>query len=212
MSASLFGYYINLDERGEFYADVRNSAGETICEFHTQDARELIEDGLIKNIRDPHEVGRHLISTGVLPSGSELLSSVEFEKRQAVYESLGGDHYVTVKVRALVKKKDLHEFDRADFGLITGSHIYIINDLERLFDQFHPNDPDEMRGMSPIERARFILTEKALDDYHESFAIKVLEDFEIVAEPSPKAVADGVRHLLTKGREAALSDDRSPGL
>ena len=37
-----FKYYINLDERGEFFADVRNSNDETIFEIHDF---EIFEDG-----------------------------------------------------------------------------------------------------------------------------------------------------------------------
>lgn len=42
-------YYINLDERGEFKADVRNDKGETIFEI---EGAEIFEDGFMKYKND----------------------------------------------------------------------------------------------------------------------------------------------------------------
>ncbi len=212
MSGPLYGYYINLDERGEFCADVRNAAGESLWEFNTQEVQELIRDGFIKNIRDPNEVGEHLIGIGILPADGQLLSSAEFEQRQTVFESLARDHYVTVKATPLVEQAQLHIFDRSEYSFITGPHKFIINDLERLIEDFEPRDPDAMQGKSPIDRVRHMLEETSLDQFHEIVPIMMLEDFEIVAEPSPKAVADGVRYLLANVREASPADDSTPGL
>lgn len=33
----IFGYFVNLDERGEFYADVRDEAGKTVYEIRSED-------------------------------------------------------------------------------------------------------------------------------------------------------------------------------
>ncbi len=42
-------YYINLDERGEFYADVRDEQEKTIFEIHGFD---IFEDGFMRHKRD----------------------------------------------------------------------------------------------------------------------------------------------------------------
>lgn len=58
-------YFINLDERGEFYSDVRVArTGRTIAEFRTDDAIEWAEDG--DDIRDAEAVLAHLQYLGVL--------------------------------------------------------------------------------------------------------------------------------------------------
>jgi hypothetical protein len=64
-------YFINLDERGEFYSDVRNAkTGETLIEFHTEEAIEWTEDG--DNIRDAKTVLTYLIDVGVVRKGSTI--------------------------------------------------------------------------------------------------------------------------------------------
>lgn len=39
-------YYINLDERGEFYADIRTQSGESIIEIDTDYAQFLSDEGV----------------------------------------------------------------------------------------------------------------------------------------------------------------------
>ena len=46
-------YFVNLDERGEFHADVRTENGTTIFEIEgITHLNELVEDGFIKHSRD----------------------------------------------------------------------------------------------------------------------------------------------------------------
>lgn len=53
-STGPFGYYVNLDERGDFYADVRDPSGETIFEIHAEGdgSIALIEDGFMRHKTD----------------------------------------------------------------------------------------------------------------------------------------------------------------
>ena len=66
-----YEYFINLDERGEFYSDVRvASTGRTVSEFDTEEAIEWAEDGY--NIRDPETVLMNLIERGIVRKGSTI--------------------------------------------------------------------------------------------------------------------------------------------
>ena len=50
-------YYINLDERGEFYADVRTMAGETVFEMHGFD---IFNDGFMSDKNDIDGLTKYL--------------------------------------------------------------------------------------------------------------------------------------------------------
>ena len=58
-----YEYFINLDERGEFYADVRNSVGSTVFEIKGFD---IFEDGFMKHKDDIDGLRKHLISLGIM--------------------------------------------------------------------------------------------------------------------------------------------------
>lgn len=81
----LFGYYINLDERGEFYADVRNRNEDTIFEVHSNEEGvvELIEDGFMKHTCDLAGLSEHLSSIGFIPKGAIIHPMGEFEEMLA---------------------------------------------------------------------------------------------------------------------------------
>lgn len=53
----IFEYFINLDERGSFYADVRNPNGETVFEIKSgnelpEDCSDIFQDGFMKHKND----------------------------------------------------------------------------------------------------------------------------------------------------------------
>lgn len=76
-----FGYYVNLDERGEFYADVRNESGDTVFEIRLPDEEggSIIEDGFMRDKEDISGLQSYLIDLKVLPEDAELLASRDFE-------------------------------------------------------------------------------------------------------------------------------------
>lgn len=55
-------YYINLDERGEFFADVRRD-DKTIFEIK---GSEIFEDGFMKHKNDLIGLSQHLYELGIL--------------------------------------------------------------------------------------------------------------------------------------------------
>lgn len=81
---SIFGYYINLDERGRFYADVRDEDGETVFEIKAGDLLEddesdIFQDGFMKNKNDLPGLTEYMKDLGVVPPDARLLSANQFE-------------------------------------------------------------------------------------------------------------------------------------
>lgn len=86
-----FGYYVNLDERGDFYADVRDPTGETIFEIRSEDdgSIALIEDGFMRHKTDLDGLAKHLAALGLMDHGADLLASDRFKARlEDDYENL----------------------------------------------------------------------------------------------------------------------------
>jgi len=69
LTMKAFEYYINLDERGEFFADVRDSNGETIYEIHGFD---LFEERYMLDKYDVENLADYLADLGILPAGSAI--------------------------------------------------------------------------------------------------------------------------------------------
>ncbi len=87
--ANIFGYYIDLDERGDFYADVRDQAGKTIYEIRIDGGDDdagsnLFEDGFMSNKNDIAGLERHLRDMGSIPADGRVLASASFENEIAL--------------------------------------------------------------------------------------------------------------------------------
>ena len=76
-----FEYHINLDERGSFYADVRNAAtNETVFEIKAgnelgEDETSIFEDGFMRDKHDMDGLTSYLTDLGIIPQGAEIVSS-----------------------------------------------------------------------------------------------------------------------------------------
>lgn len=62
-------YFINTDERGEFYADVRTPKGKTIFEIHGGD---IFEYGFMHHKHDTRGLLEYLRSIGIAKPGDSL--------------------------------------------------------------------------------------------------------------------------------------------
>jgi hypothetical protein len=67
---SFLTYFINLDERGDFYADVRNAFDKTVFEIS---GFEIFEDGFMSNSRDLVGLKDYLVSLGVMMDHQSLI-------------------------------------------------------------------------------------------------------------------------------------------
>ena len=65
-----YEYFINLDERGEFYADVRDPDGNTVFEVK---GFEVFEDGFVDHKYDLESLEDHLHMLGFMPKGVSLV-------------------------------------------------------------------------------------------------------------------------------------------
>lgn len=82
----IYGYYINLDERGDFYADVRDAEGKTVFDIRAggslgEDESSIFEDGFMRDKHDTSGLTEYLRSLGVIPQEAEVLSGSDFERR-----------------------------------------------------------------------------------------------------------------------------------
>lgn len=70
MKDQTYEYYINLDERGEFYADVRDEDGQTVFEIK---GPEGIEAAFMNGPNDLRGLGQYLRIMGVISKGSMVV-------------------------------------------------------------------------------------------------------------------------------------------
>jgi hypothetical protein len=66
-----YQYYINLDERGEFSADVRDPNGKTVVEF----GEGIFEDGFMRNKNDISGLEDYLKSVKIIKSSDRLVKA-----------------------------------------------------------------------------------------------------------------------------------------
>lgn len=66
---STFYYYINLDERGEFNADVRDEDGKTVFEI---DGFDIFEDGFMHNSEDLDGLEEYLTDLEIIDEDDEI--------------------------------------------------------------------------------------------------------------------------------------------
>lgn len=73
-----FQYFINLDERGSFSADVRNEQGETVFTIKAgdelaEDETSIFEDGFMRDKNDLEGLREHLMELGIMEIGQNLV-------------------------------------------------------------------------------------------------------------------------------------------
>lgn len=82
MQREIFGFFVNLDERGDFYADVRNSEGKTVLEIKTGpngEPPELIESGYMTNKQDIQGLTDYMREMSLIGKEDRVLPSAKFE-------------------------------------------------------------------------------------------------------------------------------------
>lgn len=71
----IFKYYVNLDERGDFNADVRDQNGTSVYEIHDADHLwEMIDAGYLEGKRDLTGLQDYLVGTLVMGEDDRLVS------------------------------------------------------------------------------------------------------------------------------------------
>lgn len=71
MNYASFHYHINLDERGEFRADVRGNDEDTLW---STDGFDIFEDGFMRHKDDMDGLADYLVSLGIMPAGASLIN------------------------------------------------------------------------------------------------------------------------------------------
>jgi sulfur relay (sulfurtransferase) DsrC/TusE family protein len=67
----IFEYYINLDERGEFYADIRDKSEKSVVEIDTDYAHFLSDERV--NLKNVTQIRDYFRSIGLLPNDAILV-------------------------------------------------------------------------------------------------------------------------------------------
>lgn len=85
MRDPIYGYYINLDERGDFYADVRDAGGRSVYEIHAgnslgEDESSIFDDGYMRDKHDIAGLTEYLRSLGVIEQDAEIKKMADFER------------------------------------------------------------------------------------------------------------------------------------
>lgn len=103
-----FGYYINLDERGIFNADVRNMDGKTLLEVASDDEGSvwLIDDGYMRNTQDLSGLTQYAVDMQILPAGAQIHASSDFERLE---EEVGEAIAVIEQFEPSAKIADLYD-------------------------------------------------------------------------------------------------------
>ena len=75
---STWTYHINLDERGSFYADVRNPSGKTMFEIKAgnelpEGTSSIFDDGYMKHKHDIDGLKNYLVEIGIMSSKTRLI-------------------------------------------------------------------------------------------------------------------------------------------
>lgn len=101
-------YYlvVNLDERGEYSADVCNPKDEVVYSIATaEDMRSLIEDGFLryKADEDLSRLAKYLVALNIIPNHSQIYSEQEFDEKIRDQYAAGGVGMVGVKHFGKVK-------------------------------------------------------------------------------------------------------------
>lgn len=131
-----FGYYINLDERGSFDADLRDMDDNSLMTVSNEEQDGegndvqgeigLVEAGYMKHGRDIDGLASYAIQMGIIPAGSVVLNSRDFEAAQ---EELFDDWQACLKV--------LNQYDPQS----TVGHLYeeeeVADALEKLINDFN---------------------------------------------------------------------------
>ena len=73
-----FTYHIDLNERGSFVADVRNTSGKTVFTIKAgdelgADETSIFEDGFMKNIHDMDGLKEYMVEMGIMKPEQKLI-------------------------------------------------------------------------------------------------------------------------------------------
>lgn len=85
--ATKYGFYIDLDERGSFIADVRDANDKVVFEVRAgnelgEDETSIFDDGFMRDKNDLQGLQAYLVDLKVIGTDDEILGMREFEAWQ----------------------------------------------------------------------------------------------------------------------------------
>lgn len=112
----IFGYYVNKDERGEFYADVRDLDDESVYEVKSDDETgevPEVEDGFMRNTSDIAGLEKHLKMLNIIGHNAKLMDSSDFEEAKEEWENAEDEMGDASESRQRYTAYDLQKMDRS---------------------------------------------------------------------------------------------------
>lgn len=94
MSRQYFGFYVNLDERGEFFADVRNSQHVSVFSVRIpsdDESMDLVDAGYMSHPKDIGGLTDYLREMSVIGPDDRVLTSSEFEQKTSKENPIAED-------------------------------------------------------------------------------------------------------------------------
>lgn len=89
---TIYAYHVNLDERGDFRADVRDRQGKTVFEIEapaqSEDQSTIFDDGYMKDKHDLDGLTEYLRELGIIPADGEVMEASKAEPLFDVINSL----------------------------------------------------------------------------------------------------------------------------
>jgi hypothetical protein len=172
VATSTYEYHINLDERGQFYADVRNENGDTVYEikvgYGEEEDNNVFEDGFMQDKTDLRGLEDHLKELGFMKHGAKLVSGdqamqeevIPDEQDIALADEVGSGHFImpptaTEPMWSIVDASGaiVQQFNSEEEA----------NAAMATFEQ-EANDTDEEFGVTYKEQLQFERMELILDE------------------------------------------------
>ncbi len=130
-----FYLVVNLDERGEYSADVRNPKDEVVYSIEdSEQMNSLIQDGFLKYKADEdlNRLTKYLMDLGIIPNNSQIYSEEEFDdKIREEYTEGDEDEEFVVHGHYTVSNSGGYEIMLSDSG-----------DAARVRDSFGSDNPE----------------------------------------------------------------------
>lgn len=181
-----YGYSINLDERGEFHADVRDLADHSV--FHIvsiDDLQSSVEMGLLRHKDDYQGLERHLREVGIIGDNADIVALCDFEDHQHHIIDQGEALFDLSQIRdGLYELADYVENSYVSVGVHQGLPSVTIEDIHDPENAIHLQ---EHEAETFLEQARQLSEEAVvpIEDAYKAAAKSYVEAIEPSQGPSP---------------------------
>lgn len=166
-----FGYFVNLDERGLFNADVRDHAEMSVFTIVSMDQlNEMIDDGFLRHTTDTDGLFDYLVSRDILNNDDELHDA-------KTYEQVLNDHYsLGLEIAQKARLRDAI-YNNVDYTRNSNAEVAVNLALPSVTIAL-ADDPDEQVLLTEHEAEPFI---DQANEYFKEADVPIQDAYEAVA-------------------------------